>query len=907
MRVMRVRLKNFRSHKETEIPFDVGVNAIIGRNGAGKTSLLEGIAYALFPELFRGFMEDLIRRGAGFLEVELEFKQAGKIYKVWRRRDKSGPQARLFVKLSDGWKLLQTSQRDVSRELARVLGTGPETFVTAMYVRQGEILGFLSERPAERKETINRLLGGELFDRIERDLGEALREFRAKLDRMVGEISTLRREVGAKEELMRRSTELKAKLDELNSAIDQLKIDLAAKEAELESLKVKRDEYIKLKELERRLKDDLTKSLLKLKETESDIERLESELSEVDKLEKLAELEPKLIELYSLNESLSSLSRELEELRRAQEEFAKARRVVESLRMVREEYSLISAQLSSVNTELARIEEKRALLTRLKETGAELEKRLASLESTLEHLLSKSPPELELRDVDDLCERAMEILAEARGLEAKLASINEEVKELAGKLKVPTQMREALQSMPNTCPLCQSELSAERSKFVRDRLDELISESKSRLARLASELNRLKSLMSALREFESLAIEIDLPTLAAKRGELKRELEDVKRRVADLESELRQAESLLAERKRLEDEVKDLAAQIEELAWAERQVATLQSQEEMRLRRISELTAEIEGLRQKRSSLLNELGPIVEDLEESIGLAREAREKLRSLQDVIRRYQEVKMSRDRELERIEELKEKLTVVEEQLNSLGFDEDRYSELEGLVAKLRQELQGALTERSNLRGKLEALEYRLKELRDREIKLRNLTREKKKLESFISALEKVRKAVGKDGIQRALRDATRPVLEHYVNEVMSQFGIDFDRVELDEDYNVCLLRGGEKFSFRQLSGGEQVALALALRLGLAKAMAGTSLETILLDEPTVHLDGERRRELVAAIKELDLPQVIVVTHAEEFEEIADSLFSIERVGGCSKLARVEELMAPETINGGGRPNI
>ena len=902
MRVVKVRLRNFRSHEETEVPFDVGVNAIIGRNGAGKTSLLEGIAYALFPELFRGFMEDLRRRGAGFLEVELEFEQAGRVYKVWRRRDRSGPQARLMVKSDDGWRLLQTSQRDVSRELARILGTGPETFVTAMYVRQGEILGFLSERPAERKETINRLLGGELFDKIERDLGETLRAFRVRLERTAGEISSLKREIEVKQELTKRSAEVRSRLSELDASTERLKVELSAKETELESLRVKRDEYIKLKELERELRDDLARSVRRLGEIESEIERLESELSEVGRLEQLAELEPELMELHSLNESISSLSKELDGLKRAQEELARAKNVVESLEAARQKYLEITAKLNAVNAELAKIEEKKTSLAQLRKSTAELEGSLAMVESSLKLLLSKSPPELELKSVDDLCERSSKIMAEARDLEAKLSAVSGEVRELIGELKVPAQMKAALQSVPGICPLCESELSAERSKFVKDRLDALISDRESKLAGLNLELNRLKGLASALREFETLALELDLPTLVAKRRELTRELEGLRKRIAELESELEVANRLLSEKEQLELEAKDLAAQMEELAWAERQVAALKPQEEERLRRISEITSEIGRLRQRRDDLLRKLGPMVEDLEKSIGLAKEARERLKSLQDSIRQYQEVRSSREREVERMEELKGRLADVEERLNALGFDEDSYSKLESLVRRLRQELQETLTEQSELRGKLEAIESRLKEIRDREAKLEDLIKEKKRLESFVSALEEVRKAVGRDGIQRALRDATRPVLEHYVNEVMSQFGIDFDRVELDEDYDVRLLRGGERFSFRQLSGGEQVALALALRLGLAKAMAGTSLETILLDEPTVHLDAERRRELVAAIKELDLPQVIVVTHAGEFEEIADSLFSIERVEGRSKLARMEEFMTPETINGG-----
>ena len=46
--------------------------------------------------------------------------------------------------------------------------------------------------------------------------------------------------------------------------------------------------------------------------------------------------------------------------------------------------------------------------------------------------------------------------------------------------------------------------------------------------------------------------------------------------------------------------------------------------------------------------------------------------------------------------------------------------------------------------------------------------------------------------------------------------------------------------------QISGGERVALAIALRLAIARVLSG-KVETIM-DEPTTYLDEERRKELV-----------------------------------------------------------
>ncbi|MCS7118293.1 MAG: hypothetical protein NZ957_05870, partial [Thaumarchaeota archaeon] len=58
----------------------------------------------------------------------------------------------------------------------------------------------------------------------------------------------------------------------------------------------------------------------------------------------------------------------------------------------------------------------------------------------------------------------------------------------------------------------------------------------------------------------------------------------------------------------------------------------------------------------------------------------------------------------------------------------------------------------------------------------------------------------------------------------------------------------------------------------------------------DEPTVHLDSERRRQLVRLLEGFRrergaVPQAIVVTHDREVEEVADQLVEVVREGGHS----------------------
>nr|MDQ3328290.1 AAA family ATPase [Chloroflexota bacterium] len=51
MRILRVQLTNVKSYKEVEVRFAHGTNCICGENGAGKTTIVEAIGWALFNSL----------------------------------------------------------------------------------------------------------------------------------------------------------------------------------------------------------------------------------------------------------------------------------------------------------------------------------------------------------------------------------------------------------------------------------------------------------------------------------------------------------------------------------------------------------------------------------------------------------------------------------------------------------------------------------------------------------------------------------------------------------------------------------------------------------------------------------------------------------------------------------------
>jgi exonuclease SbcC len=155
------------------------------------------------------------------------------------------------------------------------------------------------------------------------------------------------------------------------------------------------------------------------------------------------------------------------------------------------------------------------------------------------------------------------------------------------------------------------------------------------------------------------------------------------------------------------------------------------------------------------------------------------------------------------------------------------------------------------------------------------------ELQKASEFARLLEKIRASIfNRDGpIGTSLRSWAIKVISEKASDYASLFNIGISRIELAEKPReiaiTCYGRHGE-IDMDSLSGGEKVAVALALRLGIAYMMGANKLDFVILDEPTTHLDEERRKTLVRIISEAfregsgPLSQMIIITHDSEIFE-------------------------------------
>ena len=181
MRPHKLVLKAFGPFaKETVIDFDAMGNSIYlisGNTGAGKTTIFDGIIYALYGTASGGarsglgteaFHSDYAKDGGhrDEMRVELEFSNAGRTFSVVRRMNwgKKGNSGTINKEstLSENKNTLvngkgREDKDDVTQKVTEILGLDADQFRRIIMLAQGEFQKFLTEKDDKRGEILGKL------------------------------------------------------------------------------------------------------------------------------------------------------------------------------------------------------------------------------------------------------------------------------------------------------------------------------------------------------------------------------------------------------------------------------------------------------------------------------------------------------------------------------------------------------------------------------------------------------------------------------------------------------------------------------------------------------------------------------------------------------------------------------
>ena len=163
MKPLRLEVKGFTVFREkTSVDFEGRtLFAITGSIGAGKSSLLDAMMWALYGNVPRvgASTSQLKSNGVKSMHVLFEFQARGKNFRVVRKHP-SDNSNRLEIQEGEGkWNLIADRSRDVTDKIVDLLGMDFSTFTRTVILPQGQFDAFLKSDTKARRDILVKLLG----------------------------------------------------------------------------------------------------------------------------------------------------------------------------------------------------------------------------------------------------------------------------------------------------------------------------------------------------------------------------------------------------------------------------------------------------------------------------------------------------------------------------------------------------------------------------------------------------------------------------------------------------------------------------------------------------------------------------------------------------------------------------
>lgn len=833
---IRLLLCGFTSYREAvEIGFEsFDLACISGSNGAGKSSILDAITFALYGKA-RAQSEAIINTSCQRAEVTLDFEYEGQVYRVTRvnTRGKSS-QVDFFIRKPEednefSWKSLsEHTVRETDGKIRDTLRLDYESFVNASFFLQGKADSFATKRPTERKDILTSILGLDQWEQYRKAANDKARQARAEISVFERDIAVMQEEIETEEKL--RANRLivegelalvREKIDSRQAQVDKIKAEaqlLANRAEQLKALKSQLDRASQ--SIERRRQQNLQK--------QNTLARYQL------KIDQAGEIEANFQQLGILKQQVA-----------AQDQLAERYWPLERQR------SQIQAQLqahkTSIETEARQLLAEKTGLEKSLSIVPEKSSRLGQISgriSAIDARLAQNPDfERELQTCRD---RAQELEGENGGLKSQMEQI--------------LQRRQKLEDAQGaSCPMCGQDLSDDHRQSLVEEFNAAGKQLGDQYRRNKSDLLQLRQRIEALQNGQRAAQDAEKQKLTLQRDQdlIRQELElldqrnqawlsEKSDRLTQLQTEL-SASSFLPELRRqlfeLETDLTNLSYDQNHHSQLRREVQSKSSAEQA--------WQELQIARSGFNLLESELELAEQELAREQALSMELAEK----------YQTEEASYSQAREQLQDSRE----IERELAALREAQD--------VANRR----------------LGEIDQGLAAIQSQRERQKNLRRQLEELKEQVRRYTKLETAFGKDGVPAMLIEQALPELEEQANALLhrlSDYNMsvrfntqraykDSKRKDLMETLDILISDGSGTRDYETYSGGEAFRINFAIRLALSRILArraGARLQTLVIDEGFGNQDAAGRQRLIEAINIVkpDFEKILIITHIEELKD-------------------------------------
>ncbi len=336
MRIIRIRIENFRGVGAAEIRPSEGITIIHGPNEAGKSSMLEGMRLVLTEPAESGkkAFRDIVPWGTDLkARVELDLSPVdGNVYRIVKTFPKG--EAHLAA-LEDGTAVPMAEGKAAHERLLRLLGMpeGAEELYRLLWIPQGETFSVLSEKPVGGsiaqwvRDAVRANMVSPRVERFYETLTEELQKTYTRTGKVSkgSRLATLKEKVGeaaehaqaAAERAVRAETD-RSEYTRLGEEIEKTETECRRAGRRVEALKRKQEAFERIRPLieEHRRMERVYREIAETRRDLHDLaetlpDRIERKLAAARR--RLEAIEERLSEQAALREEFSRVQSEIEE------------------------------------------------------------------------------------------------------------------------------------------------------------------------------------------------------------------------------------------------------------------------------------------------------------------------------------------------------------------------------------------------------------------------------------------------------------------------------------------------------------------------------------------------------------------------------------------------------------------
>jgi exonuclease SbcC len=918
MQILSVTLKNFKTHRDKHFTFAPGTNAICGENGAGKTSILEAIAWTLFNYMGDYAKDDLIRNGSGSAEVTVEFvsNHDGRTYTVQRHTNKGytvfDPQLnqRLpYTRIKD----------EVLPWLREHLGVSPgtdlgELFARTIGVPQGTFTADFLQSAENRKAVFDKVLKVEEYKTVYKDLNSLRRYAEAKVAAMAAEIARYEEQLTAWDELQARHAAIATEIAQNEMQLQTLETQLATLQTERHALKAQAERVQQLHNQRQQAQANvdgqqqaialLTQSLAQAQEAA----QICTAARPAYDAYQAAEIQLQLLsqqqtqrqtwqqQQQRLQKTLESRATDLTRLKLQLDSFTAAAAEIEELQPQAQQQQTLEAELQTLQgqqTALAQIhgelqatdQQLQQQTRQIAQTAQDIE-RLQALAATLGDI-----PELERQR--DRLQQHLSRLEAARQFEAELQQLVQTGQATCDRYQDQAQAAlHVLAELQQSIPL----LSADSVGALQAALESgvevnqgLVTQVQQILTDLSAQTDAetLRSHLQALRR--ELAEQAKHQATVATLPERQQQLAQLEQQQATLQAKSQTLKAQLAAGDTLKTQARDIQAALTALENPQGRCAVLarsRQQQSAVQKRYDEMQMAQSGIQQQIEALTAQLETFA-DLDTAIATQNQTKQTHQAAYLHYLQYERAAQDHPRLTQELAAVQAQLTQWKTECDALqgqldqaqaDFDPQIAQQVDDRYQTLRSErdrLAGSLPQQHQLQ---QELQRQIEELEETAQKREAAIAERKKRDRtkrFINFARKAYKEAGPRITERYVQQISRES-DRLFRELLNRPNV---ALSWTRDYEILVQEGPNTRRFVNLSGGEQMCAALAVRLALLKVLA--DIDIAFFDEPTTNMDRPRRESLAEAIARIrSFNQLFVISHDDTFEKVTENVILVQR---------------------------